>query len=361
MGLSSYVYPGACHSRFQHALGALHLMTRAIAILRNKGVSITEEEFEGVCVAILLHDIGHGPFSHGLERKIIPLHHEELSIAFMDELNVEFNNRLDVGISIFKNNYHKRFLHQLVSSQLDMDRMDYLNRDSFFTGVVEGKVGYDRIISMLNVIDDQIVVEEKAIYSVEKFLMARRIMYWQVYLHKTSLAAEQMLIRLFDELKVNKDFENISENLRFFMKMERSELSKLGTSELLDRFNRLDDHDVWNTLKNLVYSDDRFAQFFAQSVVDRKLFRIELSKLPVTSDYEDEIRHKICTHFKVSENEAAKYMISGTESNQAYTTATNEILILRKTGIIIPFSELSENLINTNVMVKHFLCYPRIY
>jgi len=188
MGLSSYVYPGARHSRFQHALGALHLMTRAIAVLKSKGIEISDEEYLGVCIAILLHDIGHGPFSHGLEKRIIPVHHEELSITFMELLNAEFDNKLSTGISIFKNTYPKKFLHQLVSSQLDMDRMDYLNRDSFFTGVVEGKVGYDRIISMLNVIDDQLVVEEKALYSVEKFLMARRIMYWQVYLHKTCLS-----------------------------------------------------------------------------------------------------------------------------------------------------------------------------
>jgi HD superfamily phosphohydrolase len=336
-------------------------MTRAINVLRNKRVEITDEEYLGVCIAILLHDIGHGPFSHGLEKKIIPFHHEEISIAYMELLNDQFDNQLSLGISIFKNNYSKKFLHQLVSSQLDMDRMDYLNRDSFFTGVVEGKVGYDRIISMLNVSDDKLVVEEKALYSVEKFLMARRIMYWQVYLHKTALAAEQMMGRLFEEYRNLASSQNIGTNLSFFLDKAPEEIKKMEMTSIIQRFNTLDDHDIWYALKNLVYSKDRFLASYAQRILERQLFKIELSKLPFTSDYEQKVRQDISTHFKEDEDDAAKYLIIGTESNQAYTTAVNEILILKKTSQIIPFSELSENLINTDVMVKYFLCYPRIY
>ena len=200
-GLSHLVYPGAMHTRFHHALGALHLTCEAVNTLRSKDIDITDEEFEGVCLAILLHDIGHGPFSHALENNILPFHHEEMSLAIMEVLNVEFNGKLNLGIEIFKGNYHKSFLHELISGQIDMDRLDYLNRDSFFTGVAEGVVSYDRIITMLNVRDNRLVIEEKGIYSIEKFLVARRFMYWQVYLHKTGIAAEQMLIAFMKKLK----------------------------------------------------------------------------------------------------------------------------------------------------------------
>ncbi len=357
MGLSHYVYPGACHSRFHHALGALHLVTRCIYALRDKGIKISHDEFEGVCIAILLHDIGHGPFSHTLENKIISKHHEEISLMFMQALNKEFDGRLALGIEIFQNNYPKHFLHQLVSSQLDMDRMDYLTRDSFYTGVIEGKVGYDRIISMLNVVEDNLVIEEKAIYSVEKFLSARRIMYWQVYLHKTALAAEQMLKKTIELSIQSIEDDFLPKNLSFFVSNKEH---KFESTEDLEVFSKLDDHDIWYTLKNLVYSRDRIIRFYADSILQRKLFKIEFSSKAFTSDYKEDIRHKICSHFKVREGEAAKLILNDNESNQAYTTATNEILILRKTGKIIPFSELSENLINTQVMVKYFLCYPRI-
>lgn len=199
--LTYYVYPGAHHTRFHHALGAYHLMTQAVEVLKQKGVEITETESEGVCIAILLHDIGHGPFSHTLEHTIIDIHHEDLSLAFMIELNEEFDNKLEVALNIFQDKHPKRFLHQLVSGQLDMDRLDYLNRDSFYTGVSEGVIGYDRIIKMLNVADGELVVEEKGIYSIEKFLISRRIMYWQVYLHKTVLSAEQMLTKTLQRAK----------------------------------------------------------------------------------------------------------------------------------------------------------------
>jgi len=361
MGLSHFVYPGACHSRFHHALGALHLVTRSIHVLRNKGIEISDEEFEAVCIAILLHDVGHGPFSHTLEKKIVPFHHETISLEIMKRLNQEFDGGLKLAIKIFENSYHRIFFHQLVSSQLDMDRMDYLNRDSFFTGVVEGKVGYDRIISMINVVDDKMVIEEKALYSVEKFFLARIMMYWQVYLHKTAISAEQMLKRVF-ELVFEKGLEPqfLSKQLFEMLVIFPKEGIEVACSEIIDKFTLLDDHDIWYSLKNLVYSKDKATSFLCNSLLHRNLFRIEFSKEAVNSDLEKQIRQKISHHFKVNEGEAAKLMITGIESNQAYTTAQEEILILKKTGQIIPFSELSENLINTKVMVKHFLCYPRI-
>ncbi len=361
MGLSHFVYPGACHSRFHHALGALHLVSKSITTLRNKKVEISDEEFEAVCIAILLHDVGHGPFSHTLEKKIIPFHHEDISLEIMKRLNQEFNGRLDLAIKIFENSYSRVFFHQLVSSQLDMDRMDYLNRDSFFTGVVEGKVGYDRIISMINVVDDQMVIEEKALYSVEKFFLARIMMYWQVYLHKTAISAEQMLKRVFELVHTNgNEEEHLSKQLFSLLKKFEISGDNISCDEILDEFVLLDDHDIWYSLKNLVYSRDSATSFLCNSLLHRKLFRIEFAKESINSDQVKQIRQKISRHFKVNDDDAANLMITGIESNQAYTTAKKEILILKKTGQIIPFSELSENLINTQVMVKHFLCYPRI-
>jgi len=360
MGLSHLVYPGATHTRFHHALGALHLMVRSLRTLTDKGIEITEEERKGACIAILLHDIGHGPFSHALENVIVNLQHEELSLLIMESLNEEFNGQLDTAISIFKNEYPKKFLYQLVSSQLDMDRMDYLNRDSFYTGVAEGVVGSDRIISMLNVSDDQLVVEEKALYSVEKFLMARHLMYMQVYLHKTALAAEKMLVKFIHLIIEQEDWTGLPQDLVYFFQKRDNQLTLNDKKEIIEKFNKLDDHDIWITLKKSVYSMDRTIEFYANSLLHRKLFKIHLSKEAFDGDLVNETRRNLCSHFKVSENEAAKLVLHGIESNQAYTTAQNEIQILNKTGRKVPFSELTENLINTNVMVRYFLCYPRI-
>ncbi len=360
MGLSHFVYPGATHTRFNHALGALHLMVRSLRTLIDKGIIISEEERKATCIAILLHDIGHGPFSHALEKEILDIHHEQLSLWIMKSLNETFNGKLTMAIAIFKNEYPKKFLHQLVSSQLDMDRMDYLNRDSFYSGVAEGVVGSDRIISMLHVSKDQLVVEEKALYSVEKFLMARHLMYMQVYLHKTALAAEKMLVQCIRLIQEEEDWAGLPENLVYFLKKDKDLKNLENKTEIIQKFNKLDDHDIWITLKKSVYSTNRTIEFYANSLLDRKLFKIHLSKEPFNGDLVNETRRKLCSHFKVSEDEAAKLVLHGIESNQAYTTAQNEIQILKKTGLNVPFSALTENLINTDVMVRFFLCYPRI-
>ena len=262
LGMTDYVYPGALHTRFHHALGALHLMTQTIESLRSKGVKITEEEALGVSIGILLHDIGHGPFSHALEHTIIDIHHETLSLTFMNVLNEEFDGALTTAIDIFTDQYPKRFLHQLISGQLDMDRLDYLTRDSFFTGVYEGVVGYDRIIKMLAVKEDELVVEEKGIYSIEKFLVARRLMYWQVYLHKTVVAAEQMLVRVLERAKLLAKqgiVLKVPDNLAYFLYNDFSEAELQENSrELLNNFARLDDYDIFAALKEFTLLEDPF-------------------------------------------------------------------------------------------------------
>ena len=297
LALTSYVYPGANHTRLHHALGAYHLMTQAVEVLRQKGVEITDSEAEGVCIAILLHDIGHGPFSHTLEHTIIDVHHEELSLAFMVELNEQFDNKLEVALSIFQDKHPKRFLHQLVSGQLDMDRLDYLNRDSFFTGVSEGVIGYDRIIKMLNVANGELVVEEKGIYSVEKFLISRRLMYWQVYLHKTVLSAEQMLAKTLQRAKylVNTegvDLESFGQLNRFLNQANMLDY-KNNRKELTKRFAKLDDFDIIASLKLWTKSSDYIISFMSQSILDRRLFKLELKNEPHNLPYIETVRKSV--------------------------------------------------------------------
>lgn len=360
MGLSHYVYPGALHTRFHHALGALHLMIRAINTLKEKGVNITDDESEAVCIAILLHDIGHGPFSHALEKKIIPYHHEEISMMFMEELNIQFNGQLELAIQIFKNNYSKKFLHQLVSGQLDMDRMDYLNRDSFFTGVAEGVIGYDRIIKMLNVKDDEIVVEEKGIYSIEKFLMARRLMYWQVYLHKTSLAAEQMLItfidELFNECKKGKK-SNITQRLLDLLELNQK--NDVQKSDLLQSYAVVDDIDIMMTLKQNTNSKNPVLKLIADSLLKRKIFHVYLRSEIFTPQEVKTIVNNTMQKFELSEDISKKLVICGSESNLEYNFDINEIKILMKDGKSLPLSRVSNYIINKERQLKHYLCFPR--
>ncbi|MBT3545979.1 MAG: HD domain-containing protein, partial [Saprospiraceae bacterium] len=285
-GLSHLVYPGAMHTRFHHALGALHLTCEAVNTLRSKNIDITDEEFEGVCLAILLHDIGHGPFSHALENNILPFHHEEMSLAIMEMLNVEFNGKLNLGIEIFKGNYHKSFLHELISGQIDMDRLDYLNRDSFFTGVAEGVVSYDRIITMLNVRDNRLVIEEKGIYSIEKFLVARRFMYWQVYLHKTGIAAEQMLIAFMKKLKneyPKGGTEYISIPLMKLFELSEKKDNRI-TPELIESFCKVDDTDIVYTLKIQGDNSDKVLQYLSDSILNRVLFKVALQNEAITEE-----------------------------------------------------------------------------
>jgi uncharacterized protein len=358
-GLAHYVYPGALHTRFHHALGALHLMQDTILVLRSKDVVITDEEAEAVCIAILLHDIGHGPYSHALEHTIIDLHHENLSVLFMEALNSAFTGKLTLAIAIFSDQYHKRFLHQLVSGQLDMDRMDYLNRDSFFTGVSEGVIGYDRIIKMLDVHEGELVVEEKGIYSVEKFLIARRLMYWQVYLHKTNVAAEQMLtstLRRAKELTLKGEKIPASRHLTWFLQQKPGQLH--NQEEVLQRFAHLDDTDIAMALKEWSEEKDPVLRFLASGLLNRRLYRLEWSQQPFTPDYIAETRLSIRAKFD-AEFPDSYLLLEGKESNQAYSEAEEPIKILFNTGVVKPVSECSDVPLYTQEVTKYYLAYPK--
>jgi len=368
MGLSTYVYPSATHTRFSHALGAVHLMCKAIDTLRIKGVEISDEEYLAVCQAILLHDIGHGPFSHGLEGLIYPKHHEEISLDIMTELNKELDGALSLAITIFKNDYSKSFLHQLVSSQLDMDRLDYLTRDSFHTGVAEGVIGYDRLISMMQVKDDELVIEEKAIFSIEKFLVARHIMYWQVYLHKTSIVAERMLkefvLRLTDLIKDNKLASRANSGLVPFLQARLS--GTINDDDYLEAFTSLDDVDVLSSVKESINHPDPVLSYLSTSILNRRLHKLFLSDDPIPSDLIEEKRQNAVAvlkqHFPTHNNLeklVQKLIFTGQESNQAYNNTRQTIRVLQKDGVVTPLSEVLETLINVKKITKHYLCYPK--
>ena len=357
--LTSYVYPGANHTRFHHALGAYHLMTQSIEVLRQKGVDITEVEAEGVCLAILMHDIGHGPFSHSLEHTIIPVHHERLSEAFMQALNEAFGGKLETAIAIFEDRYPKKFLHQLVSSQLDMDRMDYLSRDAFFTGVSEGVIGYDRILKMLNVVDNHLVVEKKGIYSIEKFLIARRLMYWQVYLHKTVLCAEKMLIALFKRVKYlhqNNTYVPTFGVLGEFLALPNDNKVDINKT-LLNKFALLDDFDVMASLKMWRNHTDYTLAFLAGSLLDRRLFRVEMQATAFDPAYVANIKEKMRS--MMAESVVDDLVLMGTEGNLTYNKTKEEIQILTKTGEIRGITELMDYEVLSQNIVKYYLCYPK--
>lgn len=363
LGMSHYVYPGALHTRFHHALGALHLMQQALEVLRNKGVAITDEEFEGASIAILLHDIGHGPFSHALEHILVNVHHEEISILYMEQLDEEFGGKLNLARQIFSDQYPKKFLHQLVSGQLDMDRLDFLSRDSFFTGVAEGVVGYDRIIQMLAVQDGELVVEEKGIYSVEKFLIARRLMYWQVYLHKTVLAAEQMLIQTFRYAKklAQSGFDlKLDESLSYFLYNNvTTEDIKLNKLAFLTKFSLLDDIDIIFSLKKLANTKDILLPLLSKGILDRHLFHVTLSKIPFERDYLEKIRLKAIQELNIPSVCVGYLVFDGIESNNAYDTQKDEIKIKYKNGKILPLSEASDYNLQQNKIIKHYICFPK--
>jgi len=331
------------------------LMTRAIESLRYKKIDITDEEYQAVCIAILLHDIGHGPFSHALEGKIVTVHHEALSLTYMEALNAEFGGKLDLAIRIFKNEYYKSFLHQLVSGQLDMDRMDYLNRDSFFTGVAEGVIGYDRIIEMLNVVNDHLVIEEKGIYSIEKFLIARRIMYWQVYYHKASVAAEYMLILFYTLLK-EYEIETSSNYLQYFLAKHKFVM----TPELIHQHSQIDDIDILFAIKEQKNSENRLVRLVSESILDRKLFRCHISNQPFKSDFKDKLRLNLTEHYDIPSSDASKLICEGKEEKFAYNQTKNEIVILKKDGSTIKYSEASDFNIENRNTIKYFLCHPKI-
>jgi HD superfamily phosphohydrolase len=365
LGLTHLVYPGALHTRFHHTLGAMHLMQLAIEELRAKGYEITDEEAEGVTLAILMHDIGHGPFSHALEHSIVSgVTHEDLSALFMERLNEEFNGKLDVAIAIFNDKYQKRFLHQLVSSQLDMDRLDYLKRDSFFTGVSEGIVGSDRIIKMLHVMNDELAVESKGIYSIEKFIVARRIMYWQVYLHKTVLSAEYLLIYI---LKRAKELVEQGQDLfatpalKLFLQRKVTRADFEQETELLERFAELDDFDVLTSIKVWRHHDDTVLSKLSSFMIDRKLLKIKMFDSVISGEKLKELRETLASDWGISTEEASYFVFSDSIANSAYNLRQDRINILFKNGEVKDITRAADTLslsVLSKPVEKHFLCFP---
>jgi len=371
LGLTNFVYPGANHTRFQHGLGSLHLMEIAINDIRSKGHEITPEESEAVIIAILLHDIGHGPFSHALEYAIIEnFNHEQISFLMMKELNRQFDNRLSLAIKIFQNKYHKKFLHQLVSGQLDMDRLDYLNRDSFFTGVSEGVIGTDRIIKMLNVVDDQLVVEAKGIYSIEKFLIARRLMYWQVYLHKTVLSAENLLVNILKRAKKlasegHELFATPALHYFLYNKIKMDDLNHTdSTREILNNFSKLDDNDIVVSTKVWADHKDKVLSKLCSHLTNRLLFKIEIQNKPFSESRINEIKATVNKRLRYTAEELAYFVFTGTISNNTYNYNSNDdrIKILYNNGILVDIAEASDMLniaVLSKIVKKHFVCYPK--
>ncbi|ASO07669.1 HD domain-containing protein [Arenibacter algicola] len=365
MGLSYLVYPGAHHTRFHHALGSMHLMQQAIQVLRFKSVEITTEEEEGLLCAILLHDIGHGPFSHAMEHSIVEgVNHEHISLLFMEALNHKYKGKLSTAIDIFKGQYPKKFLNQLVSSQLDMDRMDYLKRDSFYTGVAEGNINSERLLTMLNVLNGELVIEEKGIYSVEKFLMARRFMYWQVYLHKTGLVAEQLLIKILQRAKeLLAKGENVQFNgaLKFFMenKIPKEEFSQ----DKLELFAQLDDVDILWAIKSWQDHDDFVLSKLCKMIINRRLLHVKLKNKPINED-------KLNRHFlsfknehQLTDEETSYFVFSGEIKNQAYNSKSQNINILRSNGRITDVAKASDQqYLKTlsKTVTKYYMCYPKV-
>ncbi len=366
LGLTNLVYPGALHTRFHHALGAMHLMTEAIEVLRMKGHEISEEEAQGATVAILLHDIGHGPFSHALEHSIVShISHEKISELFMTQLNVEFDGKLSLAIKIFRNQYKKKFLYQLVSSQLDVDRLDYLKRDSFFTGVSEGIVSSDRIIKMLNVVKGQLVVEVKGIYSVEKFIIARRLMYWQVYLHKTVLSAENLLVNILSrakELALKQTDLFCTPALHTFLYGRFSEKQFSENSALLQAFSELDDNDIMASIKVWTKHPDKILSLLCRNLVDRHLYRIELQKKPFQPDLIADLKRVARRKYKLKGSEVNYFVFSANVTNDTYRPDKISINILLKDGSVLDFSNASDHLgidVISRTVKKFFLCCPK--
>lgn len=364
MGMSYLVYPGAHHTRFHHALGCMHIMQKAIEVLRFKGISITKEEENALYIAILLHDIGHGPFSHAMEHSIVEnVNHEAISLLFMNKLNEEFEGKLALAIQIFKGEYHRKFMLQLISSQLDMDRMDYLKRDSFYTGVAEGNINSDRLIQMMNVVDDVLVIEEKGIYSVEKFLMARRLMYWQAYLHKTSLVAETILTKVLKRAKdlTQKGIElPASEALQFFMKnkVELDDFNHL----VLHQFSQLDDFDIVGALKSWQNHDDFILSSLSKMIINRDLLKIKLSSEKFSADEIQNLIEQFSKESNISQQEVHYFIFKGKIKNQAYSKDAEPIRIWKKDKTIEDVAEASDQLnlkALSKPVTKYYLCYPK--
>lgn len=365
MGLSYLVYPGAHHTRFHHALGCMHIMQKAVEVLRYKGVLISNEEERALYVAILLHDIGHGPFSHAMEHSIVEnVNHEAISMLFMNKLNEEFDGQLTLAIQVFKGEYHRKFMLQLISSQLDMDRMDYLKRDSFYSGVAEGNINSDRLIQMMNVVDDVLVIEEKGIYSVEKFLMARRLMYWQAYLHKTSLVAENMLVRVLKrakELAQKGIILPCSEPLLYFMQ-HKVELEHFDNT-VLEMFSQLDDSDVISALKSWQNNSDFILSTLSKMIINRDLLKIKLNSEKYTLEDVEELKAKLANFYRISQQEASYFIFKGKIKNQAYNKDVEPIKILKKDKTIEDVVEASDQLnlkALSKPVTKYFICFPKV-
>ncbi len=366
LGLSNFVYPGAQHTRFHHALGAMHLMGRALGTLRAKGVEVSEQELEAAQIAILLHDIGHGPLSHTLEQTLLEgVPHESLSYLFMKSLNQQFNGQLELALQFFRNSYTRKFFHQLISGQLDIDRLDYLKRDSFFTGVMEGTIGIDRIIELLNVNNGMLVVEEKGIFSIESFLHARRLMYWQVYLHKTSVSAERMLVNLIRRaqyLSHADDSLPASEPLKVFLKQNYS-LAEFSTQpDLLETFGQLDDSDIWGAIKLWRDHPDEILSGLCNRLLIRELFQISLRVDPITKTEIEKVRQAVHQSFGILRKDANYLFSYGTVTNEAYITGGQPINILTKSGQVIDIVEASDLptiRAMSKIVEKNYLCWPK--
>lgn len=364
MGFSYIVYPGAHHTRFHHALGAMFLMQKAVQVLKSKGIAISEKEEEALYLAILLHDIGHGPFSHAMENSIVEnISHEQISLLFMEALNRKFNKQLTLAIQIFKDEHPRKFLHQLVSGQLDMDRLDYLKRDSFYTGVPEGTVNAQRLIAMLHVKDDKLVVEEKGIYSVENFLVARRLMYWQVYLHKTGIVAEQLLVRVLKrakQLSAKGVVLPASNGLKFFLNNNIS--INDFSEEVLDTFSKLDDYDIISAMKIWVSNDDFVLKNLSKMLLNRDLLKIKVKPQDFSNQKIEEKRKKLVETYTISEEEASYFVFKGKLENQAYSMEKDTINLLKKNGKIIDVAKASDQLnleALSKSVVKYYMCYPK--
>jgi HD superfamily phosphohydrolase len=359
--LTYLVYPGATHTRFHHALGATHITRQAISVLRQKGHDVSAEEEEGVLIAIMLHDIGHGPFSHTLEHTLINVHHEDISLLFMHALNQQHGGKLDRAISIFNNTYHKPFLHQLVSSQLDMDRLDYLRRDSFFTGVSEGMVNTERLISMLNVANGQLVVDAKAVYSIEKFLVARRLMYWQVYLHKTVLSAEYLLVRILERARFLREAgsEVPCSNALHYVLDHRLSVEELAGK--LDLYARLDDVDILSAIKGWMYHNDEVLAELSRRLIDRDLLKVRLREQPFSKEEVDAYKNRAKKALGLSDESLSYFVFSGAIENRAYNTETASISLLESNGTITPIANdahIMDIQAFSRTFRQYYLCYP---
>jgi len=363
LGLTHLVYPGATHNRFQHSLGSIHLMQSAVATIRSKGHEITEDEAQAAKIAILLHDLGHGPYSHSLEQQWVDEYtHEDFSLMMMNMLNEQWDGRLEMALQIYKNQYSKKFLHQLVSSQLDMDRLDYLRRDSFFTGVSEGVIGSDRIIKMLSVYNDQLVIEGKGIHSIEKFLIARWIMYWQVYFHKTVVSAEQLIIHILKRARMIMDQGTDlpgSTPLKYFLHKQYKNDSPEG---MIRMFSRLDDTDLAVAIKDWMYCDDKALALLCRNMIERKLFKISLQPQPFDESRVNEQKEKAMQNLGLSQEEVGFFVFTDYITNKAYSIKDDKIQILFKDNQIADVAEASDMLslpVLSKIVKKYFLCYPK--